>query len=34
VFYRLPSGWSTTVRRAESTFGSDHFPLIATIQVR
>jgi endonuclease/exonuclease/phosphatase family metal-dependent hydrolase len=31
VFYRLPDGWSADVRRAESSYGSDHYPLIATI---
>jgi endonuclease/exonuclease/phosphatase family metal-dependent hydrolase len=31
VFYRLPEGWSAEVRRAESSYGSDHHPLIATI---
>jgi endonuclease/exonuclease/phosphatase family metal-dependent hydrolase len=32
VFYRLPEGWSAEVRRAESSYGSDHHPLIATIR--
>ena len=31
VFYRLPEEWTADVRRAESTYGSDHYPLIATI---
>jgi endonuclease/exonuclease/phosphatase family metal-dependent hydrolase len=34
VFYRLPDGWRTEVRRAESAFGSDHFPLVATMRIR
>ena len=34
VFYRLPEGWRTEVRRAESAFGSDHFPLVGTIRMR
>jgi endonuclease/exonuclease/phosphatase family metal-dependent hydrolase len=33
VFYRLPDGWSATVRRAESRYGSDHYPLIAELTV-
>jgi len=31
VFYRLPDGWTAEVRRAEASYGSDHYPLIATI---
>jgi endonuclease/exonuclease/phosphatase family metal-dependent hydrolase len=31
VFYRLPEGWTADVRRGESTYGSDHYPLVATI---
>jgi endonuclease/exonuclease/phosphatase family metal-dependent hydrolase len=31
VLARLPSGWRLTVRRADSRYGSDHYPLIATI---
>lgn len=31
VFYRLPEGWTADIRRAESSYGSDHYPLIATI---
>lgn len=31
VLARLPPGWRVTVRRADSRYGSDHFPLIATI---
>ena len=31
VFARLPPGWRLTVRRADSRYGSDHYPLIATI---
>jgi endonuclease/exonuclease/phosphatase family metal-dependent hydrolase len=34
LFYRLPDDWHTDVRRAESAFGSDHFPLVATIRLR
>ena len=32
VFYRLPRGWRAEVRRAESDYGSDHYPLITTIR--
>lgn len=32
VFYRLPDGWEASVRRAESSYGSDHYPLIATVR--
>ena len=31
VFYRLAPRWSAEVRRAESSHGSDHYPLITTI---
>ena len=31
VFFRLNDGWQVEFRRAESSYGSDHFPLIATI---
>ena len=31
VFYRLPSTWRAQVRRAESAHGSDHHPLITTL---
>jgi endonuclease/exonuclease/phosphatase family metal-dependent hydrolase len=31
VFYRLAPEWTVEVRRAESAFGSDHYPLITTI---
>lgn len=31
VFYRLPDGWLLTVRRADSRYGSDHYPLIAEL---
>ncbi|MEO6238994.1 MAG: endonuclease/exonuclease/phosphatase family protein [Vicinamibacterales bacterium] len=32
VLARLPPAWRATVRRADSRYGSDHYPLIATIQ--
>jgi endonuclease/exonuclease/phosphatase family metal-dependent hydrolase len=31
VFYRLPSDWRLDVRRAESRFGSDHYPLVGSL---
>jgi len=33
VFYRLPDGWSARFRRADDNYGSDHYPLIATIDL-
>jgi endonuclease/exonuclease/phosphatase family metal-dependent hydrolase len=33
VLYRLPDGWRATVRRGESRYGSDHYPLIAELTV-
>ena len=32
VFYRLPSGWRLDMRRGESRFGSDHYPLVGSLQ--
>jgi endonuclease/exonuclease/phosphatase family metal-dependent hydrolase len=34
VLARLPPGWRTTVRRADSRYGSDHYPLVAIIEAR
>lgn len=34
LFFRLDPGWSARFRRAEHTYGSDHFPLIAEIAFR
>jgi endonuclease/exonuclease/phosphatase family metal-dependent hydrolase len=31
LFVRLDDGWRSEFRRAESSYGSDHFPLVATI---
>jgi endonuclease/exonuclease/phosphatase family metal-dependent hydrolase len=31
LFFRLPAGWSAGFHRAESNYGSDHYPLVATI---
>ena len=30
LLFRLPAGWKTTLRRADSRYGSDHYPLVAT----
>ena len=34
VLFRLPAGWHATVARAASRYGSDHYPLVALIEVR
>jgi endonuclease/exonuclease/phosphatase family metal-dependent hydrolase len=34
VLFRLPADWHASVRRAEDRYGSDHYPLIATIEAR
>ena len=31
LFFRLPQGWSAGFHRADSNYGSDHYPLVATI---
>lgn len=31
VFYRVHPDWKVDVKRAESSFGSDHYPLVTTI---
>jgi len=31
VFFRLPDGWSAEFHRADLAYGSDHYPLIATV---
>lgn len=31
LLFRLPAGWRTTVRRADSRYGSDHYPLVAEV---
>jgi endonuclease/exonuclease/phosphatase family metal-dependent hydrolase len=33
LFFRLPEGWSADFKRAEKNYGSDHYPLIATIDL-
>ena len=34
VFLRLAPGWQGAFRRADSRFGSDHYPLVGTVQFR
>jgi endonuclease/exonuclease/phosphatase family metal-dependent hydrolase len=34
VFFRLHSGWRAEFRRAESRFGSDHYPLVGSLAFR
>jgi endonuclease/exonuclease/phosphatase family metal-dependent hydrolase len=34
ILLRLPDGWRAAVRRADRRYGSDHYPLVATIQPR
>jgi endonuclease/exonuclease/phosphatase family metal-dependent hydrolase len=34
VFYRLAPGWRLNVHRADSRFGSDHYPLVGSLQFR
>ncbi len=33
LFFRLPDGWRAEFRRADGHYGSDHYPLIATIDL-
>jgi endonuclease/exonuclease/phosphatase family metal-dependent hydrolase len=34
ILLRLPQGWRASVRRADSRYGSDHYPLIAVIDLK
>jgi endonuclease/exonuclease/phosphatase family metal-dependent hydrolase len=34
LFFRLDTGWTATFHRAETTYGSDHHPLIGTVTFR
>jgi endonuclease/exonuclease/phosphatase family metal-dependent hydrolase len=34
LLFRLPGRWRTRVRRADSKYGSDHYPLVATLDAR
>jgi endonuclease/exonuclease/phosphatase family metal-dependent hydrolase len=33
LFFRLPAGWAATFERGRSQYGSDHWPLVATISL-
>lgn len=32
LMFRLPSGWRGACHRADATFGSDHYPLVGTVE--
>jgi endonuclease/exonuclease/phosphatase family metal-dependent hydrolase len=34
LFFRLPPGWSSSFRRADGRFGSDHYPLVGSVRFR
>lgn len=34
LLFRLPDGWRADLRRADRKYGSDHYPLVATIDAR
>jgi endonuclease/exonuclease/phosphatase family metal-dependent hydrolase len=34
VLFRLPPGWHASLKRADDRYGSDHYPLIAVLEVR
>jgi endonuclease/exonuclease/phosphatase family metal-dependent hydrolase len=34
LLFRLPAGWHAELRRADRKYGSDHYPLVATIETR
>ena len=34
LLFRLPDGWRAEVRRADDKYESDHYPLIATVDIR
>jgi endonuclease/exonuclease/phosphatase family metal-dependent hydrolase len=34
LLFRLPEGWRAEVRRADRKYGSDHYPLVASIEAR
>ncbi len=33
LFFRLPDGWTASFERGRSQYGSDHWPLVATVQI-
>lgn len=34
LMFRLPSGWRGAYHRVDATFGSDHYPLVGTVEPR
>jgi hypothetical protein len=32
LFFRLQDGWTGSFRRGDDSYGSDHYPLIGTIE--
>ena len=34
LLFRLPEGWRAELRRGESKYGSDHYPLVASVDLR
>jgi endonuclease/exonuclease/phosphatase family metal-dependent hydrolase len=34
LFFRLPDGWRAEFHRGDARFGSDHYPLIASIEIK
>ena len=34
LLFRLPEGWRADLRRADRKYGSDHYPIVATIEAR
>ncbi len=33
VFFRIPDGWTAGFQRAAERYGSDHYPLVATVRI-
>jgi endonuclease/exonuclease/phosphatase family metal-dependent hydrolase len=34
ILFRVPEGWKTVLRRGEQRYGSDHYPLVVSVEVR
>jgi endonuclease/exonuclease/phosphatase (EEP) superfamily protein YafD len=34
LLFRTPAGWRAELRRADTKYGSDHYPLVALIDAR
>jgi endonuclease/exonuclease/phosphatase family metal-dependent hydrolase len=34
ILFRVPESWTTTLRRADDRYGSDHYPLVAIVDPR